>query len=174
MVGLGGTGHAALDLVEKHQPDVLLLALPLRDVDAMEMIDQACGRFPGLGVVVLAGHRQLPQQDALLSHGMRGYMPKTVSPEGFVAAVQAVVEGHTVVDTEREPVVMVIGGSPLLTSRELEVLRRVAEGDTDAEIAQALKRRRRTVEDHLASARVKLSARSRTDAAVRAYRLGLL
>jgi DNA-binding NarL/FixJ family response regulator len=107
------------------------------------------------------------------SWGSRGYLRKTASGEEIVAALRAVSEGQTVLGSEATRAAIGAGAEPL-TAREYEVLRLMATGQRNAEIAAALGVAVQTVEFHISHLFAKLGARSRTEVIAKAHQQGLV
>jgi DNA-binding NarL/FixJ family response regulator len=171
VVGVAENGTAALRQVERYRPDVLLLDVHLPDMSGIEVARQVRAAFPEVAVLVLTGHDDVGYVRGLLQLGVRGYLRKTATGDEVVAAVRAVAHGQTVIASEATPVGGL--GQERLTSREEDVLRLLALGRRNAEIADALCVSIKTVEFHVGHVLAKLGARSRTEAILRAHQLGL-
>ena len=185
VVAEGGDGDAAVDLVRRHRPDVALLDVRMPGTDGIAATRRICAE-PALSetkVVVLTTFAD----DALLVGAVRagasGYLLKSMPPEEIRASVRAVAEGRTSLAPAlldrllREHADRHTAPSPLLarlTERETDVLRRIAAGMSNVEIAQVLYVGEGTVKTHVASILRKLGLRDRTQAAVAAYELGLV
>lgn len=173
VIGATGEGAEALQLVESLRPDVLLLDLHLPDVNGVEVARRVRERCPEVAVLVLTGYEEVGYVRALRELGVRGFVGKTASNEQIVAAVRAVAAGRTVLVSEGVEATL-RAGSPVLTSREQEVLRLLAAGKRNQEIADALCVSLKTVEFHVGHVLEKLGARSRTEAIVEARRQGFV
>jgi DNA-binding NarL/FixJ family response regulator len=171
-VGTAGDGAAALRLIAERQPDVLLLDVHLPGLSGVEVARQTRARFPRVAILVLTGYDDLGDARALVRLGVQGYLPKTASGEQIVAAIRTVARGETVLISKAAQAALGRGVGPL-TAREDEVLRLLAAGKRNAEIAAALAVSVSTVEFHLSNLFQKLGATSRTEAIRLAREQGL-
>lgn len=183
IVGEAGDGEAAVTEALRLQPDVAILDIrmpALNGVDAARRIRETC---PDTAVLVLSAYDDDDYVFALMEAGASGYILKTARTEELVAAVRAVARGEPYLDHAIAQKVARLWArksqaparpDESLTSRELEVLRLVARGFHNKEIAQALSVSIRTVEGHLNAIFIKLSVESRTEAVVRAVGARLL
>jgi DNA-binding NarL/FixJ family response regulator len=173
VVGAAANGAEALRLVEERRPDVLILDLQLPDMSGVEVARRVRAAFPRVAVLVLTAHVEGAYIPRLLQLGVRGYLPKTATGAELVAAVRAVAAGRTIVVTQGTR----LGADPLrvpLTPREHEVLRLMAVGLRNADIAQGLTVSVKTVEHHVTRVFEKLGVQSRTQALIEASEHGLL
>ncbi|MEV4201522.1 response regulator transcription factor [Micromonospora globbae] len=186
VVGEADDGAAALDVIVAHRPDVALLDLRMPHRDGIWTLRQLSDRAVDVPVLVLTTF----DDDALLLDavraGARGYLLKDVTLEQLTRAVETLASGGTLIAasiTDRllrairsaPAPVGVAGSTPQeLTGRELEVLRLVAEGYTNREIAGALFLAEGTVKNHVSTILLKLGARDRTNAVLRALHEGIL
>ncbi|MEV0893832.1 response regulator transcription factor [Promicromonospora sp. MEB111] len=186
VVGEADDGAAALEVIAATEPDVILLDLRMPRHDGLWTL----GRLRELGsdvpvLVLTTFDDDTLVLDALRS-GARGYLLKDVTVEQLTRAVHALAGGGTLVApsiTDRmlraiRAVPPASGADALpvqrLTDRELEVLRLMAEGYTNREISGALSLVEGTVKNHVSTILLKLSARDRTNAVLRALHLGVL
>jgi DNA-binding NarL/FixJ family response regulator len=185
VVGEADGGEAALELLPRVRPDVVLLDLRMPGVGGLEVLRRlgVAGELPP--TVVLTTF----DEDALLlealRRGARGFLLKDVSLERLTEAIRAVAAGGTLVQpalTERivraalatERSFDALERPDPLSAREVEVLRLLAGGYSNREIADALHLAEGTVKNHLSSILSKLGVRDRTRAVLRALELGVL
>ena len=177
VVGGAESGRAALESAAALQPDVVLLDLRLPDMLAPEVITglQAC--CPTARIVVFTAHGDHDGVRAALDAGAHGCLLKDAGTTDLVSAMRRVLAGERVID----PRVLPGGSAPEsalartgLTRREYEVLRLVAQGRTNPEIAESMGLARNTVKTYLQSALQKLGARNRVEAISKANEVGLL
>jgi DNA-binding NarL/FixJ family response regulator len=177
VVGQGATSDEALELAQRLEPDVLLLDVEIPGDPARATIGRIGRAAPGTGVVILTMHRDTLLRDELLAAGAVEYVLKTAPSAELVRAVRraAAIMRGTEAAGESAP------GKPsararrgILSRREHEVLRLIAQARSNREIARELSIVEGTVKRHTSSIYAKLGARSRMDAVRRADRIGLL
>ena len=172
IVGTSNRGDQALARIEAEQPDVAVVNLRIPALDGIE-VARACARVsPATAVIVHAGHADRAAVFAAFEVGARGCVWTGAQPAQYRRAVEAVAAGELFLDpqlTEHGP-----RRSARITRRELDVLRLVAEGYSDTDVAHRLAISTSTVRIHLASARTKLKAANRAHAVAAAHRLHLL
>ena len=172
-----GDGEEGCRVAAELEPDVVLLDLRMPGIDGLSVL----GRFAALdlqcAVVMLTTSSDERDLVTSLRSGARGYLLKDMEPEQLVDALAAVVDGETVVAPEMTSVLAkVVKGGALesgrpnrfssLTPREYEILRHLAEGQSNKEIARDLGITDGTVKLHVRSILRKLEVRSRVEAAV--------
>ena len=178
VVGDAPTAHGAIDIARERRPHVVLLDLRLPDMLATEAIPRLRAAAPGTAIVVFTAHAGHAGIRAALNVGVEGVLLKDASGVDLVDAIVRVAHGETVVDHRayqdriRYPWKRLVG--PALTAREYEVLRHVARGETNSEIAAAIGLAPNTVKTYLQTAMHKLDARNRIEALARAAEAGLL
>jgi DNA-binding NarL/FixJ family response regulator len=171
VAGVAGDAATALRLLEEERPDVLLLDVRLPDASGIEVARRARAVRPDTAIVILTGYDDVAYVRTLLQMGVRGYLRKTASGQDIVAAIRAVAAGHSVLGSDVVETTSPAGAEPL-TDRELEVLRLLALGRRNAEVAADLGISIKTVEFHVGNILGKLRARSRTEALVIARQSG--
>lgn len=183
MVAEAATAEEAVALAPGVRPDVLLVDIDLPGMDGVELVRELAPRLPDTRIVMLTVSRTDHDLLDAMRSGADGYLTKDLSPEALLRAVRSAHDGelamprrmaaHLVdrlVDASRPSLASTDPALGTLTAREVEVLRRLAEGMTDREIAASLTISPRTVETHVSSILHKLGARNRAEAAQR-YRL---
>ncbi|MCF3104341.1 response regulator transcription factor [Streptomyces roseoverticillatus] len=184
-------GEAALAAVEEHEPDVLLLDIRMPKLDGLEVtrrLSERAGARPGLGgrprIVIVTTFDLDEYVHTALRNGASGFLLKDASPAMLVEAVHAAAVGDSLISpaiTVRLLRDMAPGGpvgparapSEPLTDREADVVRCLARGATNAEIAAELFVSLSTVKTHLANVQLKLDARNRVEIAAWAWESGL-
>ncbi len=185
VVAEAADGEEAVRLVTEHQPDVVVLDIQMPKLSGIEATRQIKARFPEIRVLILTAYDDDPYIFALLQAGAGGYVLKTASAEELIQAVRAVHCGDSALDpaVARKVVQRLASGHPSpaseeivegLTDRELDVLRLVAKGMTNQAIGAQLDISDRTVQGHLANVYAKLGVGTRTEAVLRAVKLGWL
>ncbi len=179
VVGEAANGEEALRLAALLRPDVVLMDIRMPGTDGLEATRRIRAELPRVGVVNLS--TSAPDDVVLeaVRAGARGYLLKDASPDELRDAVQAIAGGGSYFT----PAVAakLTGGvrrggtaAERLTVRELAVLRRLATGASNKQIAAALHISENTVESHLRGIYGKLEVRSRTEALRRASEWGIL
>jgi DNA-binding NarL/FixJ family response regulator len=179
VVGAVGDAEAALAEATRVQPDVILLDLELPGTDGIAALPALLAAVPNCRVVVFTAYCDEERVVRALRAGARGYLLKGAATAELAKAIRTVHAG----DAYLAPGVaaQVVGRlgmneppQPTLTEREREVLRRVAEGLPNKQIAAALGITPRTVKFHVSSVMTKLGAENRAHAAALAIQRGLL
>jgi DNA-binding NarL/FixJ family response regulator/signal transduction histidine kinase len=179
LVGEAENGADAVALAADLTPDVVLMDVNMRGVDGLEATRRIRAQCPSAGVIILS---TTAPDDVVLEAvraGARGYLLKDIGSDELHEAVQVVAAGgsyFTATAAAKLAGGVRRGGSAAerLTPRELAVLRRLATGAPNKEIAAALSISENTVESHLRSIYGKLEVRSRTEALRRATEWGML
>lgn len=173
VVAEAGNGREALNLAREYRPDVVLLDLALPDISGIEVARRIALELPETRVAVLSAYDDDDYVVAALEAGVAAYLLKTVPAHDVIAAIHAVAEGQVIL----HPAVAAklrqslrrhetSSTEPVLTERELEVLRLAGAGFHNKEIASKLRISVRTVEGHLGHILGKLAVSSRTEAVV--------
>ncbi|SRR5579883_121035 len=172
VVGTAEDGAAALAVMQQCRPDVLILDLCLPGMDGVEVARRVLASFPQVAILVVTAFGHFWDYRALLRIGVHGYLSKTASTNDLLLALNSVAQGqrimpgvHPLPHKERETI--------SLTIRELDVLKLLAAGQRNAEIADTLCIAIKTVEDHIRHLFAKLEARSRTEVVLKAQQQGL-
>ncbi len=186
VVGEAGGGAQALDLLASmepggRRPDVLVMDLQMAPIDGIESTRQVRSRYEDIEVVALTSFAEEERVHAALEAGAAGYVLKDSDADDVAAAIRAAHRGELQIDPvvarglmsslreERD-----VDPASELTSRELDVLRLVAAGEPNKQIAAELAISERTARTHVSSILRKLHLSSRTQAALWAVREGLV
>lgn len=188
VVGEAADGQAALDTVRNLRPDVLLLDIRMPRCDGLEVCRQLNGAAPEAGgntkIIVITTFDLDEYVAEALRHGASGFLLKRSRPELLVEAIHAAVSGDTLISPQ---LTVRLLNSPrmnprhhsheaasLLTARELDVLRGVALGRTNAQIGAQLFITAGTVKTHLANIQAKVQAKNRVGIAAWAWSAGVV
>lgn len=174
VVGMAGDMASALDAYRRLAPDVVLVDLHLPDASGTELVARLRARAPNARLCVLSAFESRADIDGALAAGARGYVVKAAPAEEIVDAVRRVHAGLRAVDARLFARSRTAGPDVLLSPRELGILRRVAAGGTNRQIAGVLRISLSTVKFHLHRLMKKLGARDRTEAAAIALREGII
>jgi two-component system response regulator NreC len=166
VVGEAGDFPAAIEIVEREAPAVLVLDLGMPGGTGLETIARLGESAPGTAIVVLTMQDDPAFARGALRGGARGYVLKESADEELLEAIRAAAQGETYLNPRLGARVATETARPQaepheLTARELDVLRRIALGHTNAEIAAQLFLSVRTVETHRAHIQSKLNRTSR-------------
>lgn len=170
-------GRAALSAVLAEDPDVVLMDLRMPEMDGVEATKAVRERRPEVAVLVLTTYDTDEAIVRAVEAGAAGYMLKDSPTEDLVDAVRRAAAGETVLAppiTKRLVERMHEVSPDALTSREIEVLREVANGNTNAEIAERLHISEATVKTHLIHIYDKLAVSDRAAAVAQAYERDIL
>jgi DNA-binding NarL/FixJ family response regulator len=178
LVGTAADGEEAVALAAEHDPDVVLMDLRMPRVDGVEAIRRLAARGERPRAIALTTYADDASVLGALRAGARGYLTKDAGAEQILAAVQAVARGEAALDPAVQHHVLAAIAEPAdlpdgLTPREVEVLQLIAEGLTNAEIAERLVVTPATVKSHVNHIFAKAGVRDRAQAVVYAYSRGL-
>jgi two-component system response regulator NreC len=185
IVGEAENGLEAVERAKALQPDVILMDVQMPDMNGIEATKRITDVAPDCAVLALTMHENDHYFFEMLHAGASGYVPKRAAPDDLISAIQSVAAGEVylypslakklVQDYLRRAEA---GDQPLvedaLTPRELEVLVLIAEGKTNAEIADDLVISIKTVDRHRENIMQKLNLHSRIDLVKYALRKGLI
>jgi DNA-binding NarL/FixJ family response regulator len=181
LVGTAADGEEAVSLAREHDPDVVLMDLRMPRVDGVEAIRRLAARGERPRAIALTTYADDASVLGALRAGARGYLTKDAGAEQILAAVRAVARGEAALDPAVQHHVLAAltePGAPELpdglTPREVEVLQLIAEGLTNAEIAERLVVSAATVKSHVNHIFAKAGVRDRAQAVVYAYSNGLV
>ena len=185
VVAEAGDGLEALPLISQCHPDVVITETIMPRMNGLELTGQLLRRYPDLKVLVLTRNDREDCVLRLVQAGAGGYLLKTVDRSDLLSALRAVVRGGRVLQPAaleavlddylqrvREPSGR--GYAVELTAREREVLKLIAEGNTNQDIAELLCLSRKTVETHRSNIMDKLNLHKVTDLVKYAIREGLV
>lgn len=185
VVGEAGHGREALERARELRPEVVLMDIAMPQLDGLEATRRLARELPGTRVLALTQHSDRQYVRRLFQAGAAGYLLKRSAGDDLVAAIRAVHAGGTYLDPAVAGSVVAdyLRGEPLpesdpdlgrLTDREREVLKLVAEGHTNQEIADLLTLSINTVLTHRSSLMAKLDLHNRTELIKFALRHGII
>jgi DNA-binding NarL/FixJ family response regulator len=183
VVGAAGDGREALTLARRLRPDVVLMDLRLNDspgtgerVDGIEATRQITSAVPAARVVVLTSYGSQDVVMRAIEAGARGYVLKAGPPEELFRAVRAAAAGHMALAPEAAGrlVSRMSDAGPTLSDRETQVVRLLAVGHNNRDIAAALFLSEATVKTHLVRIYRKLGTENRVSTVAEAVRRGLI
>lgn len=184
VVGEACDGYEALEQVKVLSPDLVLMDIAMPGLDGLEATKRIKERHKGVKVLILTQHDNKEYVYPILKVGADGYVLKKAAGTELVSAIRSVVEGGTflypsvaktvVEDYLRPDGTLSERRHPRLTEREVEVLKLVAEGRSNQEIADLLCLSVKTVTGHRTNIMEKLDIHSRTELVKYAIRTGLI
>jgi DNA-binding NarL/FixJ family response regulator len=190
VVGEASDGREAIDQVRALRPDVVLMDIRMPELDGLEATRRILSTFDGdtaPRILMLTTFDLDEYVYEALRAGASGFLLKDTPPEQLVAAIHVIADGDALLSpsiTKRVISEFVRGGGPKpagqfprldeLTARELEVLKLIARGLSNAEIAKELFVSETTVKTHVARILMKLNLRDRVQAVVLAYEAGVV
>ncbi len=186
VVGEAEDGAAAETVVTETRPDVVLMDIRMPNVDGIEGARRVLAGSPDVKVVVLTTFDEDAYVEAALRLGVSGFLLKVAPPERLIDAVRTVARGGGLLDptVTLRVIEQFSAGAPVrttsstrltaLTEREKDVLKLLARGMSNAEIAAELYLGEATVKTHVSGVLSKLGLRDRVQAVVAAYETGLI
>jgi DNA-binding NarL/FixJ family response regulator len=182
VVAEASDGAQALQMAQQHQPDVVLLDVRMPEVDGMTCLVKLRAELPNTPVIIFTAHENPTYIARAVALGAAGYLVKSATQAELIFALRQVATGETLWNRENlRRVTGAITNSRTnnelevpLTKRESEVLKQLALGLSNKEIAQALNISYETVKEHVQHVLRKLGVSDRTQAAVWAVRKGLV
>jgi len=181
VVGEAGNGREAVSGIESTRPDVILMDLVMPEMDGIEAIQQVVARQPQARILVLTSFATDDKVFPAIKAGALGYLLKDSGPDELIQAIRQVYRGEPtlapsiarkVLAELAQPTETPLTSEPL-TERELVILRLVAQGMSNGEIAEQLTIAEMTVRTHVSHILGKLHLASRTQAALYALKEGL-
>jgi DNA-binding NarL/FixJ family response regulator len=184
VVGEADDGEQATRLALELRPDVVVMDVTMPNVDGVKATGDIRSEWPEARVVMLTMHSDQDIVTNAIRAGASGYLTKDCTSDELVGAIQSVASGDTVLspglagamlqEVQKLGRAAPAAAEPVITKREEEVLQLVADGLSTPEVAERLYISLKTVKNHLASIYQKLDSRDRTQAVVRAVRMGII
>ncbi len=186
VIAEGTCGQEAAEIAASQQPDVMLLDIRMKDGDGLQVLPQILEASPETRVIMLTTYTNPGYLARAINEGAAGYLTKETEPEKIVAAIETAVNNNRLFDQsllsealktavdpappQPEPTAMPVEA---LSEREIEVLRLIATGMSNASIANALSISLPTVKTHVQHILKKLNVADRTQAALWAVNEGI-
>jgi DNA-binding NarL/FixJ family response regulator len=178
VVGEAADGDEAVRMAGELRPDVILMDVSMPHLDGVEATRRITEARMLSRVVMLTMHPDSDVVHAALQAGASGYLVKDCSITEVADAVRLAADGAITVSRELAASMLAhstaVNEEPIISPREEEVLQLIADGLSTPEVASALYISQKTVKNHLASIYEKLDARDRTQAVIRAVRMGIV
>ncbi len=175
IVGEAPDGATAVALTERRRPDVVVMDLRMPEMDGIEATEEILSRVPDAKVLIFTAYSERALLTRGLESGAKGYVLKEAPHETLLKAIEKVAAGETFVD----PALMSFlttgrDGNDILTAREREILQLLADGMSNADVAQRLFISQETVKSHVRHILTKLEADTRTQAVAIALREAMI
>jgi DNA-binding NarL/FixJ family response regulator len=183
VVGVAHDGQEGVALCRKEEPDVVLMDISMPKMDGISATRELRDLLPQTAVIILTGHEEDEHVFEGIKAGAQGYLLKDSEPENLSRAIRTVHAGDTIIAPELAQKMLSTfqsGGprgsrlAPPLTERELEVIRALAQGMSDRQIARSLDISEKTVRNHTSNIYRKLHIFDRTQAVIYAIREGVI
>ena len=174
LIAEGSNGREAVEQFRVHRPDVTLMDLQMPVMGGLEALREILAEWPDARIVVLTTYRGDAQVMSALKSGARGFMLKGMMRKELRDMIRSVHAGRRVVPPEIAIELAEHADDDTLSLREIQVLRQVAHGNANREIAEILNVTEGTVKAHMKSIIAKLGAKDRTHAVLLAIRRGIL
>jgi DNA-binding NarL/FixJ family response regulator len=174
LVGEASTGREAIHQFQKHQPDVTLMDLRLPDMNGIDVMIAIRTEFPEARIIMLTTFEGDVEIQRALEAGARGYMLKSMPPKELLEVIRQVHAGKKRIPPEVAAQIAEHISDESLTEREVEVLREIAGGNRNRDIAEKLFITEETVKVHIKHIMEKLSANDRTQAVAIGVRRGII
>ena len=185
VVGKAGNGEEAVNMASKLKPDIIIMDIIMPKFDGIEASKRIKSSEPNIAILILTAYDDDSYVLGLLEAGAAGYLLKSARGQDLIEAVRAIRAGESVLHPEiiekllkramlKSSGILKPRASELLSEREKEMLKLLATGLGNKEIAQRLNLSLRTVKAHMSNIFTKMNVASRSEALVEALRSGLL
>lgn len=187
VVGDASDSFMALQKIRQCQPEIVLLDIHMPGIDGIALTQQLTQEFPATSVLILTMYRQQQYMLQAMQYGAKGYLLKTASIRDVIQAIRIVHEGGMCIEPQLTSSIVneyrrlssahghgSVGQVEILTEKECEIVRGVAAGMSNKEIARSLSYSEKTVKNYLSVIFQKLHVHDRTQVAIFALRHGLL
>ena len=174
LVAEASNGREALELFRKHHPDVTLMDLQMPEMGGIDAISAIHGEFPEARIIVLTTHAGDFQVTRAFKAGARAYLLKGLLRKELLETIRAVHAGQRRLSSEVAAEIAEHATDDALTPREVDILRLVAGGNANKEIAARLSISEESVKSHMRNILSKLRANDRTHAVTIGLKRGII
>ena len=174
LIGEASNGREAVEQFRKHHPDITLMDLQMPEMSGIDAISAIRGEFPDARIIVLTTHAGDFQVSRALKAGARGYLLKDMLRQELLETIRAVHAGQKRLSAEVAAEIAEHAADNVLTPREIDVLRLIAEGNSNKEIAGKLSLTEETVKGHVKNILAKLGVNDRTHAVTIGLKRGII
>lgn len=174
LVAEASNGREAIELFRQHHPDVTLMDLQMPEMGGIDALSAIRSEFPDARIIVLTTYAGDVQVMRALKGGARGYLLKGMLRKELLETIRAVHAGHKRLSAEVAAEIAEHATEDALTARETGVLRLIAAGKANKEVAAQLGLTEETVKSHVTNILGKLGANDRTHAVTIALKRGII
>ncbi|HET6861598.1 MAG TPA: response regulator transcription factor [Pyrinomonadaceae bacterium] len=174
LIAEAANGQEAIQQFDEHRPDVTLMDLRLPDMSGIDVVIAIRSQHPEARIIMLTTFEGDVEIQRALEAGARGYLLKSMPPKDMLEAIRQVHAGKKRIPAEIASHLAEHMGDEALTEREIEVLRAIAEGNRNRDIANKLFISEETVKVHIKHIMEKLNASDRTQAVAIGVRRGII
>ena len=174
LVAEAANGREAVEAFRKHRPDVTLMDLQMPEMNGLDAIGAIRAEFPDARIVVLTTYAGDVQIVRALKAGARGYLLKGLLRKELLETIRAVHAGQKRLPPEVAGEIAEHATDDALTSREIEILKRIAHGNGNKEIGAQLSLTEETIKSHVKNILAKLGAHDRTHAVTIGLKRGII
>ena len=174
LVAEASNGREAVEQFRRHHPDVTLMDLQMPEMSGIDALSAIRGEFPEARVIVLTSYAGDVQVSRALKAGARAYLLKGMLRKELLETIRAVHAGHKRLSTEIAAEIAEHATDDALTPREIDVLRLIARGNANKEIAANLSLTEETVKGHVKNIFTKLGVNDRTHAVTIGLQRGII
>ncbi|MDY5059587.1 response regulator [Staphylococcus simulans] len=170
--GSFANGKAFIKKLEQNEqlPDIVLLDLVMPEMNGIEVTEYLKTHYPDIKILVLTSYADDEHVISAINKGADGYEMKDVEPEQLITSIHKVLQGEKIIHPEVQKVMEDVAKKPhhvnKLSKRETDVLKEMAKGKTNREIAEALFVSEKTIKTHVSHIFSKLQVSDRTQAAI--------
>lgn len=174
VVGEADDGNGAVEACQRLKPDVVIMDILMPGMNGIEATRAIRKASPGTKVLILTTSGVSDDLNAALSAGASGALLKSTANVQLVHAIRRLAEGETVISEDVHRLLADDPPTPVLTRRQLQILKAITEGKTNADISRSLELQEDSVKEHIIAIYRKLGASNRAEAAAIAMRKHLL
>jgi DNA-binding NarL/FixJ family response regulator len=174
LIAEASNGREAVELFREHHPDVTLMDLQMPEMGGIDALSAIRGEFPEARIIVLTSYAGDVQISRALKAGARAYLLKGTLRKELLETIRAIHAGHKRLSTDAAAEIAEQAIDAVLTPRETDVLRLIAVGNANKEIASRLSLTEETVKGHVRNILAKLGVNDRTHAVTIGLRRGII
>jgi len=174
LIGEASNGREAIEQFRKHRPDITLMDLQMPEMNGVDAMIAICGEYPTARIIVLTTYTGDVQVLRALKAGARGYLLKGLLRKELLETIRLVHAGQKRIPPEVAHELAEHATDGALSAREIEVLRLIAGGNANKEIAVQLSITEETVKGHIKNILAKLDANDRTHAVTIGLKRGII